>query len=228
MMTDKDLVGKRTVHELETDKLLIPKNKQVMRNLLKKAHEDYLAEERLDIPRKEKIIKPIYYYIASGVLAIIISIGVYFNFIIPSEQIDTENIYNEYFKPYPLIQENIVKDDSDENLNIACIAYQSNKFALASELFTRALEKQPANENVQFYRAIAFMETGQLKQSIESFNSILKRPGNQYTSLAYWYTALTWIKLNNPKEAKAHLQWLKENDPKLADKSIELISKISK
>jgi tetratricopeptide (TPR) repeat protein len=228
-MTEKGMVSKGLVSELETGRLVHRKNRKAMRNLLKKAHEDYLTEERLDIPRKEKTIKPLYYYLAASVLAVVIFTGLYFNFILPSEQIDTEKIYTEFYQPYPLSSEvlsnNLSKDD---NLRVAYIAYSNNKYALASELFGRAIEKQSGLIDAIFFRGIAFMETGQHKQSIESFKAVIQNKNNNYLSHAHWYTALTWIKLNSPKEALSHLVWLRENNTNMQKKANDLIIRISK
>jgi tetratricopeptide (TPR) repeat protein len=107
-------------------------------------------------------------------------------------------------------------------------AYENRDFEKAVELFSKVTEADGSILMAYFYKGISSIEIGNFTVAVESFEKVLKNPANPYYPQAQWYSALTWLKLNNSENAKLHLSWLIKNDRFYGTKAKEVLLKIEK
>jgi tetratricopeptide (TPR) repeat protein len=84
----------------------------------------------------------------------------------------------------------------DENIVEAIIKYQQKDFQSASKLFKRIIEKDNTNMAVWFYYGISNIETNNVNNSIQAFNTIINQKDNLYIEHAEWYLGLCYLKSN--------------------------------
>ena len=210
-------------YEEEVDLMLKDKDMHAMRNLLNKAQTSYLKEERLDSNLKVRSFKNVYFYAAAATIVICLGIGGYFKFVVPSIDNKTESLYLAYYQPYVTDVNTRSSEAGNSEMTNALTAYSNKDYPKAIELLN-AIKTPSELAEANFYKGLSNMEIGRFKQSIESFNLVLVSNNQSFIPHGHWYTALTWIKLNNIQAAKQHLLWLKENDRFYGKKANEILT----
>lgn len=118
--------------------------------------------------------------------------------------------YHEYANPGEIVL--TVRSESQTDFKNAEASYNSRDYNKAISYFNILLEKSPENVEVQFYKAIALIETDQFEKA----NSLLKSisEGNSaYAHKAIYWRALNMLKHNKLQEAKTILQEIPSNSP---------------
>lgn len=227
-MTKNNLIENKAFREYEeeVDSMLQDKDRHVMRSLIRKIHSDYIKEERLDSSPKARNFKPIYYYLSAAVILTFLSIGGYMKFVLPSNSLDSEELFNLNYEPYNADVISRTGEVLTNETNKAIDAYSNKEYSMAIELFSQTLPNE--NAATHFYLGISYMEIGRYKQSLESFEKVLNLNHSAYDPQAHWYTALTWIKLNNLAAAQIHLNWLVKNDRYYSLKANAILAQINK
>jgi len=215
--------------ELEIDEILKDEETQNLRNILKKVGNEYAYSHELSgKDAKHFVFRKMHVYAIAASIAIIIGIFGVTKLIIKSSASNLDSIFTEYYQPY----QSDFASRSDEvvvnNLYLGFQSYESKDYDKAVELFSKVINSDETILMAYFYRGISSIETGDYKLAIESFKRLLVNGTNPYYSQARWYTALTWIKLNNTAMATPNLEWLVSNDRYYGVKAKEILGKIKK
>jgi tetratricopeptide (TPR) repeat protein len=213
-------------YENEIDNILRDVDKYSFIKSVKKIEAEFV-EKRVDQPKIRKISKNIYYYAAAAVLIIFIGVGGILKYNVFSSSVDSETIFNQYYQTYQSDLTNRSDESLVQNLYLAVLAYEGKEYDKAIELFSKVSDSDESIIMAHFYKGISCIEISDYKQAIESFNKVLVNINNPYFAQSHWYSALTWIKLNNMNSAKVHLEWLIKNDRHYSLKAKEILRKIS-
>jgi tetratricopeptide (TPR) repeat protein len=215
--------------EREIDLYLKDEETGHFRNTLFKVHNEYIDAEMGHSEGKTKsFFRKGYIYAIAASLAVIIGIFGVSRLFYNSSATNFDDIFSQYYTPY--------QDDfttrSDQvvvnNLYLAFQAYESHDFEKAVELFSKVTEADESILMAYFYKGISSIEIGNYAVAVESFEKVTKNSSNPYYPQAQWYSALTWLKLNNSENAKQHLSWLISNDRYYGTKAKEILTKIKK
>lgn len=181
---------------------------------VKKADSEYKLESNSESSSSRVFpLKPWQMGIAASILLVI---GFYFfsNIGKPS--------YTEYANPGEIVL--TVRSESQTDFKNAEASFNSRDFSKSISYFDILLEKSPENVEIQFYKAIALVETDQFDKA----NSLLKSisEGNSaYAHKAIYWRALNMLKQNKFKEAKTILQGIPSSSPEY-QKANKLLSKL--
>lgn len=100
---------------------------------------------------------------------------------------------------------NVTRSGSNSN-DEAMIKYHEGDFNGALLLFNEILDKDVNNIYVRYYAGLASIETKQNKRAINEFSFIVKNHNNLFVENAEWFLALSYLRDDQPKEAKKILE----------------------
>jgi tetratricopeptide (TPR) repeat protein len=135
-----------------------------------------------------------------------------------SGQQQHNKLYTDYFQAYPNVIHPIVRgettDTGNGTIRQAFQFYEQGNYEAAGKLFEQ-VNKLNQEDYTLFYAAICRMETGEMKQAIQIFESIQwKKDEYSLKSWAEWYRALAYLNSDQTQLAKEILSALsKENHP---------------
>ena len=113
-----------------------------------------------------------------------------------------EKLYSMYYEPYQTI---IKVRSAEESVNSivekGLHAYENKNYEKAITHFQSTLEKESDNHLARFYLGIAFMETQQYGEAIESFQEIKDQQINLFVQQANWYLGLALLKTGEKQKA---------------------------
>ncbi|MDG1331179.1 MAG: hypothetical protein P8P74_02540 [Crocinitomicaceae bacterium] len=137
-----------------------------------------------------------------------------------------ENLYTEYYEPYPNIYAPITRDgDSLSSLENAFAHYELGEYKKALKGFNAELEIND-NQDVLFYKAITLIQLDKSDQAKNTLSSIQFEQSN-YQAQILWYQSLLFIKDEQLEKAKSTLKKLdKLNSGYKTNKVKKLLEKI--
>lgn len=137
-----------------------------------------------------------------------------------------DQLYADYFEPYPNTVAPIVRDASQESEEIdAFAAYEQGDYKEAAARF-QALSETSDEEYLSFYRAISFMELDQMKEAEQIFTSTTW--SSDYNEKAKWYLAMNYIQQNKITQAKVLLSEIVKDQSYKHEKAEKLLQKVEK
>lgn len=143
---------------------------------------------------------------ASIILIIGFSLWIaYFN----STNFSTEQLYSAYYKPYENVVHPLERGEETADLKSeAFLAYESGNYELALSLFNE-LKLQSSEAYYNFYTAIALMALEKFEEAKPLLHNYIVAEG-ELKDRAYWYLALTYLRLEETEKAKEQLDVLIE------------------
>lgn len=127
-----------------------------------------------------------------------------------NNSVNTEKLYAENFEPYRNIVQPIVRGDTKTDLKTkAFTAYETKNYTEALEYFDELLLEHP-DETLTFYKANVLLKLDKTEDAIAVFKSNLKTP-DSLDAKNNWYLALAYLKLDDIKNVKKHLNTLVSN-----------------
>jgi tetratricopeptide (TPR) repeat protein len=215
--------------EREIDLYLKDEETAHFRNTLLKVHKEFIDTEIEPVSQKVKpFFRKGYVFAIAASIAVIIGVFGVTRLFYNSSVTNFDDIFSQYYKTY----QDDFSNRSDQlvvnNFYMAFQAYENRDFEKAVELFSKVTEADGSILMAYFYKGISSIEIGNYAVAVESFEKVLKNTSNPYYPQAQWYSALTWLKLNNSENAKQHLSWLIKNDRFYGTKAKEVLLKIEK
>lgn len=117
-----------------------------------------------------------------------------------------EEIFAEYFEPYPALQYNRdAPSNTDEILRNAFLAYQQKNYSQAIILFDSAQTNMPRNVAADFYLAVSSLAAGDPRRAMDLLQPIAANDSLGFSDPAHWYLALAYLANNDTSAAKAIL-----------------------
>jgi tetratricopeptide (TPR) repeat protein len=214
--------------DCEIDEILKDSDTEKFRTMLVSVHKEFTDKDKLiKMPAGKSASRRLYVYVAAASILLCIGIFGTIKMLINSSQPNCEELFKSYYEPY----KNDYNTRSDEvlitNLYLAFQAYENKDYEKAAELFTKVVKSDETIMMAYFYRGISCIELGEYKTALESFDKVMKNVNNPYYVQAKWYSALTWLKINNLTSAKQQLEWLSTNDRFYGAKAKELLKNIN-
>lgn len=179
---------------------------------INQANANYKAEAPADLPEKKVIVfKPWKYGIAATIL---LAVGLFlFN-----------NFNNPNYSDYAT-HETIsltLRSDTNETTKKAEIAFNAENYEEAINHFNKLLKTSPENLQLQYYKAVALVETSKYKEAENMLQTISER-NSVYASKAKWLNALSLLKQKRYNEVEEILNTIPSNAPEYK-KAQKLIS----
>ncbi|WP_299098511.1 hypothetical protein [uncultured Winogradskyella sp.] len=189
LMTNDNEFKKQVEFEEQTKTAIISVKKDELKQKL----------ELLESPKKQ-----FKFYAIAIAASLIIALGI-FSLLQPSNRVTNEQLFANYFEPYPNIISPASRGNQTKNAKIEAFNYYDAKnYNLASQKF-EALYKSTNTPYYLFYHAICQLQLGKTDSAI---TLLKKREGvtDKLKMHTNWYLALAYLKTNNTTEAKILLQ----------------------
>ena len=223
MQQDADLKNTvelyREVNQILKMKLHPGENEMALRSTFLEMHDQYFSSETVAEQPKARIVPfPRSRWIAA---AAAVCIGIVMLTIWSPWK--KEGLYQQYASiQMPGVAERGVPADS--LLKKATHQFNDKKFAEAVPLFETIVKKDPQNSFVQFYYAIALLESGQTDRSRQQL-TLLYNGTSLFHYDAAFYMALSYLKV---KDTTSCREWLNKipADASLYGKAQELLKKL--
>lgn len=140
------------------------------------------------------------------------------------------DLFARFYQPYTLdIPVNtrsplspLLSIELHEKLPTALKAYDNGNFSTALEGLEDVLATDPKNETAAFYAGMSCLELGKYDEAIELLSTIANGQGN-YAAQAKWYLALTYLKKQQPEQAKELLQQIVSTNGYQSTAAMELL-----
>ncbi len=161
-----------------------------------------------------------YYYAAAAVVALLIAVKV----LLPAQQ-NTDDLFAEYFKPYPNVFEPTVRGtDMTTKRTEAFQAYEKKNYKQAALLFNELLATKKESE-ILFLLGNTNLMLGQVTEAKGNFVTLI----NDFDDMdlqAKWYLSLCYLKSDDRENARKMLKELGESEISYASKAKELLEKV--
>ena len=162
-----------------------------------------------------------YYYAAAAVVALLIAVKV----LLPAQQ-NTDDLFAEYFKPYPNVFEPTVRGtDMTTKRTEAFQAYEKKNYKQAALLFNELLATKKESE-ILFLLGNTNLMLGQVTEAKGNFVTLI----NDFDDMdlqAKWYLSLCYLKSDDRENARKMLKELGESEISYASKAKELLEKVN-
>lgn len=117
-------------------------------------------------------------------------------------------LYQSYYTPDPGLPTVMGKITSNYEFNNAMVDYKMGDYKKALQTWNTLLKKEPQNDTLQYFTAMAHMNLGNFK-SAETQLEILKNNNNSaFYKESKWFLALLYLKADNKQRALELLQSL--------------------
>jgi tetratricopeptide (TPR) repeat protein len=167
----------------------------------------------------------LYFQLAAIGLVLVLSIWVFKT--LPGPQKDPEALYAQYFEPYSIPSHFRSGTDSADSQTLALQSYEKGEYAKAAVAFREIISENPDKLWVYLLDGICRMESDQLQESRESFDTIISNGDNLFLEQAKWYLALSFLKENRPADARPLLQELSTGTGKFARLARNLLKEMT-
>jgi hypothetical protein len=162
-----------------------------------------------------------YYSSAASLLLIILSYFIFFS------TGHNEELFSEYYKPYPNVIPMVRGEGVDFDLKAAMVLYNSNNFSRAVVEFDKVLSIDPDNETAEFYKAVSLLSLEEYNLSAALLKGIIDKPKAAFKDQAEWYAGLAFIALNDEPAAKALFNRIVERNNYYSRRSAEVLSRMN-
>ncbi len=161
-----------------------------------------------------------WYLVAASVTFLILVIGALR--LMNPVKYSNETIFEMYYTGESA--HNVTRSGSNSN-DEAMMKYREGDFSGALLLFNEILDKDADNVYIRYYAGLASIETKQNERAIREFSFIVKQNNNLFIESAEWYLALSYLRNNQPKEAKDILARISQTSTNTHQKEAKQILK---
>jgi tetratricopeptide (TPR) repeat protein len=187
----------------------------IVKSLEKEIH-NRLSSGRV---KKYNLIK--YYSIAAILLIAVLSSLYLFNKKSPSEE-----IFAEYFKPYPNTIPLLRGNKAIAELQEAMMEYEHENYDPALKILQKILDAKPEFMVAHFYSGISNLCLDKPQQAIIHFKIVIEDRNNDFKEQAEWYLGLAFIKNNDIKSSKLSFQEIINKDGIYKEKSVQILNNV--
>lgn len=184
----------------------------------------FLKDRFAALDRKTEAKTKWYQYAAT--VAILIGVGL--GYIFFSGQTDYQDLYTDNFEAYPNVVAPTVRGDSDSDngdMESAFRYYDSEDYTKAAELFGE-LYKDTQEDYAYFYEAVSLMAAGQTDKAVSNLEQQQWAAAEKYQTIAEWYVALGYLKLENKEKAIIYLEKVANSAEPIANQAQEILKKL--
>ena len=169
---------------------------------------------------------PVARYLAAAGIALLVGVGIWWAISSVLSTPSSQHLYLAYYEPYPA--PSYLRDDPGQDLNPRDQAFQTymkGDYEQATQLFTKLLETGE-DLQVRFLLGVSELENGNTEKARNHFWKVIEDGKNLYVTQARWYTALAYLKEEQPGSAEPILEDLAREKGKYADLASKLLSEM--
>ena len=122
---------------------------------------------------------------------------------------DPQQLFADHYEAYPLPFAS--REVGEEEIARLGGLYRQKNYQAALPLIEQLLITNPQDSRLLLARGICQLNLGELKESIKSFNLLINQQDPLYLDQARWYSALAWLKLDQPAESEKILTIIAED-----------------
>ena len=163
-----------------------------------KSLEDQLHTRR---PKYNFSVSSIMRYGAVATVAVIVTMAA-FNFSNLEPAIETEQVFSEYFRPYPNVIAPVTRSTEvlDSDLKHVMSFYDAKDYDAAIEGFDKLLADADLKNEMLFYKGVALLAKGDAYEARAHFE--MMDPSNNFSNQRKWYLSLALVQLDEINDAK--------------------------
>ena len=163
-----------------------------------KSLEDQLHTRR---PKYNFSVSSIMRYGAVATVAVIVTMAA-FNFSNLEPAIETEQVFSEYFRPYPNVIAPVTRSTEvlDSDLKHVMSFYDAKDYDAAIEGFDKLLADADLKNELLFYKGVALLAKGDAYEARAHFE--MMDPSNNFSNQRKWYLSLALVQLDEINDAK--------------------------
>lgn len=178
-------------------------------NVLSTTHKDFVEDYKEKAFPKTNFFngnKLRIIYIAASVAAVILVFFIFLTKSITSKP--TDQIFEEYYYTAEIIDFRNLDNDTISNFELCIDHYRAKKFSLSNQCFNSISSESNEYYFARFYYGIGLMEQKEINKALSVFNEIIKIKNHGFYTQSMWYSALCYIKIKKPENAKRALEEL--------------------
>lgn len=141
-----------------------------------------------------------------------------FGYIIFVGQTSTEDLYNQYYEPYPNIIDPVNRSSAGSSSPYQL--YEQGNLNEALDYLT----VMSASDTTLFYKGQVHLSLGNYEKSVTAFYRLDKK--STFYASGQWYLALAYLKLGQEREAEERLKAIVDSGNSYADRAREIIKSL--
>jgi hypothetical protein len=171
--------------------------------------------------RYRKVIRTLKIPLAASILLLIgLSFWHILSYKSPAE------IYETYYKPYEIDLYTRSANSSSEKSEEAYKMYQGGNYKGSFEILQNYLTENNSNLTAHFYCGLDAIELGIFNIATEELIPVEQNIVSPFSLHARWYLALTYLRLNQPEDARRYLLILVSNDNMYSENAKSILKKL--
>lgn len=148
------------------------------------------------------------YYAAAAILILAVSLSLF----LLQQKSTTENLFSQYFKPYPNTIPLVRGEDAHDKFKMAMSEYEFENFARANRILEEILRTDPDQPIAHFYAGITALCLNRTDDAITHLQQVIKNDNNEFIEHAQWYLGLAFLKNGDVEQAKSIFNSIAKND----------------
>ncbi|WP_062061616.1 tetratricopeptide repeat protein [Aquimarina longa] len=208
--------------EVERHRILqdVLRDKRVLdfKKNLQSIQQEFYEEENVEIIEKQKSLYR-YWKIAAVVILLLGVSGMIWQTFIPTNLM--QDLYTAYYTPYPITVG--TRSETEENWETIVEEYAIGNYTKVVSVF-ETLDTISLTEEMKLCIGNSYLHTHQEQKAIVMFSNIRKDSGLYEDAL--WYLTLTYIKMEECKNAITILEKIMLYNGKYRDKAIQVKEKL--
>lgn len=187
------------------------------------------AEERISLKKELQVLDAVkkvslfsrIMIVAS--LVLLLSVGSYFIF--KDKTMSNQELFTTNFEPYRNVMHPVIRgEDSLTEVEKAFVFYENGNFSKFIEIIKKANVK---SIDYDFYLANAYLVENNPKEAILILENYVKNKEVKFSTKAHWYLGLSYLKLEQIKNAKSEFELVKNSGDFRKEKTIKLLKQLN-
>ena len=146
-------------------------------------------------------------------------------FVLFSGQTDPQQLYAQYYKPYPNIVAPAQRSDSNTP-NPGLALYEAGNYTEALKVFNQQMAEGNDEAYMLFYAGVAALNTNEESDAIAYFEKVIHQQNETFANPAQWYLGLTHLKLGQNKEAVRIFEEIKASGNDYSQRASEILENL--
>ena len=134
-----------------------------------------------------------------------------------------EQLFAEYFEPFPNLVPLPRKEGSGQPLQQAMQAYELERYDRAVEILRSIVATEPASMAAHFYLGVTLLKIDDSQRAIAHLLQVVEESTNSYVDYARWYLALGYLKQKDLSHTKSVLEKFAPKDSAYFQRRKELL-----
>jgi hypothetical protein len=116
-----------------------------------------------------------------------------------------EKRYSQFYKPDPGLA-TVMGNSDNYDFEKAMVEYKNEEYNKALAAWNILLKKQPANDTLLYFTAMAYQAKGDCDSAITNLQPVAENIQSAFNKDACWYLGLCWLKKKENQKAIGYIQ----------------------